>query len=180
MSHEFTRYATHRLGLRVSFPVPGSAQRGTYFLSFALRYSLPLLAYFATTHTFLSESLFLRRSNTVWPTSFADASAVGETLVSQIGFSILGTFFSSVLLFGLVAFTLAIGLWKRDWILPVTNGNSMSISAACHVPELEQGIHLEKIRWGVTGVKIKEGEVVGHCAFSSRPVRMPKVGEKFL
>lgn len=180
MTYEFTRYATHRRGLRVSSRVPGSAQRGTYFLSFPLRYSLPLLAYFAITHTFLSESLFLRRSNTIWSTSFTDTTAIGETLVSQIGFSILGTFFLSILLFGLVAFTLGVGLWKRDWILPVTNGNSMSISAACYVSEDEQGIHLGKVRWGVTGVKMKEGEVTGHCAFSSRPVRMPKVDEKFL
>lgn len=72
-----------------------------------------------------------------------------------------------------------VGLLRKDWILPVTNGNSRSISAMCHPPPSQEDVHLVEVRWGFTGMKVKGGEVVGHCSFSSAPVRMPEVGEKF-
>ena len=179
MAFEFTSYHTHRRGLRVSFPAKDSAQRGSYFLQFPLRYSLLMIAYFAVTHTFLSESLFLKRTYAIYPLSFTNGNDVGKYLVSRIGFSLLGTFFLTILLFALVAFSVGVGFWRRDWVLPVTNGESRSISAMCHPPEGQQDVQLTKVRWGVTGMRKKDGELVGHCSFSSRPVRIPEVGEKF-
>ena len=137
MALEFRAFSLRRRGLRVSAPQKGSTQRGTYFLQFRLRYSIPLLAYFTLLHTFLSQALFLRRTLATYPSSFADPPELGKHLVSLIGFSPLASFIFAVMLTLLVTFSLGLGGVRLDWILPSTNGDSQTISALCHPPLVE-------------------------------------------
>ena len=138
---EFRSFSLRRRGLRVSAPGKGSAQRGTYFMQFPLRYSVPLLAYFTLLHTFLSQALFLRRSYATYPISFDDPPEIDHHLVSFIGYSPLASFIFAIMLTLLVAVSLVMGVVKLDWILPDTTGDSRAISALCHPPPIEPGIN---------------------------------------
>ena len=39
-----------------------------------------MIAYFAVPHTFLAESIFLRRTNAIWPLNFTDSNDVWKYL----------------------------------------------------------------------------------------------------
>ncbi|BCS26984.1 uncharacterized protein APUU_60032A [Aspergillus puulaauensis] len=58
LSAEWSDYAVHRKGLRVS-TTPKGAQRSTYFLSLPSRYGIPVLVLSTLIHWLMSQSLFL-------------------------------------------------------------------------------------------------------------------------
>lgn len=206
MALEFRFFSLQRRGLRVSAPVKSSAQRGTYFLQFPLRYSIPLLVYFTLLHTFLSQAIFLRRTLATYPTSFTDpgVDALGRHLISFIGYSPLAALIFAVMLAILVTFSLSLGVLRLDWILPSTDGDSRAISALCHPPPVEEDAEAQqaneasnpdltpaneasqlqiKLQSDLHLGKIRWGVTsvdlvgVGHCAFSLLPVRPPETGE---
>lgn len=140
MALEFRSFNLQRRGLRVSTPAKASAQRETYFLQFPLGYSVPLLIYFTLLHTLLSQAIFLRRTNAIYPISFTDSDtkALGRQLNSFIGYSPLAALIFAIMLGLLVIFSLFLGLLELDWIVPCTNGDSRAISAMCHPQPAEE------------------------------------------
>ncbi|KAI0898564.1 hypothetical protein F4806DRAFT_494224 [Annulohypoxylon nitens] len=171
---EFRRFSTRRQGLRVSEPSEGTKQRSAHFLQIPLRYSLLMMTIFTLLHTFLSQTLFLRRVYAVYPQSFHDPNDIGKKLIPMIGYSPVSCFAFSILLTALVISGIVIGLIPIDWRFPDTSGSSLAISAACHPPEGTENSHEGEVRWGVTNKNI-DGTV--KCSFSLLPVRPPDVGE---
>ncbi|KAI1095990.1 hypothetical protein F5B19DRAFT_214298 [Rostrohypoxylon terebratum] len=171
---EFRRFSTRRQGLRVSQPSQGTKQRRAHFLQIPLRYSLLMMAIFILLHTFLSQTLFLRRVYAIYPQSFDDPNDIGKKLIPMIGYSPVSCFALAILLTALVVSGIVIGLIPMDWRFPDTSGSSLAISATCHPPEGTENSHEGEVRWGVTN-KNAGGTV--KCSFSLLPVRPPDVGE---
>ncbi|KAI1363998.1 hypothetical protein F5Y08DRAFT_353847 [Xylaria arbuscula] len=171
---EFRAYSTRRRGLRVSQPVKNTKQRRAYFLQIPLRYSLLSIALFALLHTFLSQTLFLRRVYAIYPESSNTAGKIGKKLLPVIGYSPVGGFAFAVLLTSLVLSGIIIGLISVDWRMLDTSGHSLAISLACHPPEGTCNTHEGAVRWGVTN-KFDNGDI--KCSFSPLPVRPPDPGE---
>ncbi|KAI2468929.1 hypothetical protein F4781DRAFT_422344 [Annulohypoxylon bovei var. microspora] len=171
---EFRSFSTRRRGLRVSEPSKGTKQRRAHFLQIPLRYSLLNMAIFTLLHTFLSQALFLRRVNAIYPQSFDDPNDIGKKLIPMIGYSPVSCFALAILLTTLVVSGIVIGLIPIDWRFPDTSGSSLVIGAACHPPKGTQNSQEGEVRWGVTN-KNSNGAV--KCSFSLLPVRPPEVGE---
>ncbi|KAI3320908.1 hypothetical protein HD806DRAFT_505316 [Xylariaceae sp. AK1471] len=171
---EFRSFSTRRRGLRVSQPVKDTKQRRAHFLQIPLKYSLLNIALFALLHTFLSQTLFLRRVYAIFPQSYDDPSEIGKKLLPMIGYSPVACFAFAVLLTSLILSGLVIGLIPLDWGLLDTSGDSLAIGTACHPPEEMCNTHEGAIRWGVTN-KYTDGII--KCSFSLLPVRPPDPGE---
>ncbi|KAI0513062.1 hypothetical protein F5B22DRAFT_285637 [Xylaria bambusicola] len=171
---EFRAYSTRRRGLRVSQPVKHTKQRRAYFLQIPLRYSLLNIALFALLHTFLSQTLFLRRVYAIYPQSFDGSDEIGKKLLPMIGYSPVAGFAFAVLLTSLVLAGVVIGLTPLDWRMLDTSGDSLAIGQACHPPEGSCKTHEGAIRWGVTN-RCEDGSV--KCSFSLLPVRPPDLQE---
>jgi hypothetical protein len=58
--------------------------------------------------------------------------------------------------------------------IPFAASCSLVISAACHVPPVERGAHLQQLQWGVVKERMFDREL--HCSLSSRPVETPVPG----
>ncbi|KAI1338532.1 hypothetical protein F5Y15DRAFT_120594 [Xylariaceae sp. FL0016] len=178
---EFRSFSTRRRGLRVSTPEKGTKQRGAHFLQIPLRYSLLSMAVFALLHTFLSQTLFLRRVYAIFPQSFDDGEDIGKELIPMIGYSPVATFALAILFTSLVISGILIGLIYVDWRMPDTTGNSLTIGQACHPPDGTLNAHEGEVRWGVTTRgKTYSTEKHVKCSFSLLPVRPPEVGERIV
>ena len=171
---EFRAYSTRRRGLRVSQPVKNTNQRRAYFLQIPLRYSLFSIGLFALLHTFLSQTLFLRRMYAIYPESSNALGEIGKKLLPVIGYSPVGGFAFAVSLTTLVLSGVIIGLVPIDWRMLHTSGDSLAIGRACHPPEGTCDAQEGEIRWGVTN-KYDNGDI--KCSFSLLPVRPPDPGE---
>ncbi|KAJ2989478.1 hypothetical protein NUW58_g3445 [Xylaria curta] len=171
---EFRGFSTRRRGLRVSKPMEGTKQRRAHFLQIPLRYSLLSMGLFVLLHTFLSQSLFLRRVYAVFPRSYDDPGEIGKKLLPMIGYSPVAAFAFAILFTSLILSGLIIGLIPLDWRLLDTSGDSFEIGITCLPSEEMRKTHEGAIRWGVTN-KYADGSI--KCSFSLLPVRPPDPGE---
>ncbi|KAI0172715.1 hypothetical protein GGR52DRAFT_419276 [Hypoxylon sp. FL1284] len=171
---EFRSFSTRRRGLRVTETAKDTKQRRAHFLQIPLRYSLLNMAMFALLHTFLSQTLFLRRVYAIYPQSFDDPGDIGKKLLPMIGYSPVSSFTFAILLTVLVVSGILVGLVPIDWRFPDTSGDSFNIAAFCHPPEGTENTQEGEVRWGVTK-RNAEGKI--KCSFSLLPVRPPEVGE---
>jgi hypothetical protein len=182
LAAEWSRYAHHQKGLRVSSN-PQLSQRSSYFLSFPYRFALPSLAFSAVLHWLISQSLFL-----VGIESYtAVLERIPERDVTTCGYS-PPAIVSSIAV-GVVMMTWLVGFsFKRlESGMPVAVSCSLAIAAACH-PSLtfvgdecvdedgKLGAEQMPIKWGVTYVDA-DGE--GHCSFTSEEVKMPEEGKMY-
>lgn len=178
LSAEWSDYAVHRKGLRVS-TTPKGDQRSTYFLSLPYRYGIPVLVLSTLLHWLMSQSLFLVAVHAYSPTHERDPA---QDLTS-CGYSPVAIV--SVLSVGAVMLSLLVALAFRRFRtgMPVAGSDSMAISAACHPGhscdndgsggELQDEEYLP-LQWGVTAPFPGCDGDVGHCTFSSGDVEAPK------
>ncbi|KAJ5371906.1 hypothetical protein N7517_003912 [Penicillium concentricum] len=184
LAAEWSGYATHRKGLRVSNNAQ-SSQRSQYFLSIPYRYSMPLLATAVILHWLISQSLFM-----VGVEAFdsgmlrdikADLITCGYSPVAIVSSTAVGGF----MLFCLLG--LSFKRFKTG--MPVAGSCSLAISAACH-PAFDpnenrvlrsdigdEDMALLPIKWGVVAAPV-DGHV-GHCSFTSEYVDLPMKGKVY-
>ncbi|KAE8381623.1 hypothetical protein BDV26DRAFT_301230 [Aspergillus bertholletiae] len=178
LAAEWSNYAVHRKGLRVS-STPRGAQRTTYFLSLPYVYAIPLLVFSTVLHWLISQSLFLvnvESYNTeLQRFRLFDFATCGYSPVAIVSAVAVG----ACMLFGLVG----LGLRRFGSGMPVAGSCSRAIAAACHHmvegdEEIVSGIAVETLplQWGVVYDGAQNGFVVGHCAFSNEKVETPTDG----
>jgi hypothetical protein len=179
LGYEWSSYAYHRKGLRVSHPAVGD-QRSTYFLQLPYRFALPLMALSGILHWLVSQSIFLVAldiyawdgSRPALPHRGADGwRACGYSPIAILTVIILG----SVMVLAIIGF----GFVPYKQGMNIAGSCSTAISAACHLVEDEVDGHtaaMKKLQWGVVRMS---AEGVGHCAFSTKEVDFPRKGEMY-
>lgn len=173
---EYSTYGASRQPLRVTWPVKGSKQRSTYWLSIPYQYSVPILVVYTVLHWLVSQSIFYVTlipyrpggqvdwgsarllSPTAKPSGFASADpnsaygGVGGQTVNSLAYSPLPLFVA--LLVGALMVLILVGLsfqkFKSD--MPLAGACSAAISAACHPPNDENSDDavLGELMWGET------------------------------
>ncbi|KAE8405751.1 hypothetical protein BDV37DRAFT_292944 [Aspergillus pseudonomiae] len=182
LAAEWSRYANHRKGLRVS-GTPENAQRSSYFLSFPYRFAVPALAFSAILHWLISQSLFLvgieSYTEKLQRDPTRDVMTCGYSPPAMASAIVVGT----VMMAWLVGFSFR----RLESGMPVAGSCSLAIAAACHPTlslkggeyveeEGKWGVEQMKVQWGVTYVD-SDGE--GHCSFSSGEVGVPEDGKVY-
>ncbi|KAJ5370373.1 uncharacterized protein N7496_006465 [Penicillium cataractarum] len=168
---EWTSYGVNRKSLRVSSPAKNSGQRPTHYLSLPLRYSLPLLAFSALLHWFISQSFFY-----VYAIPWADTHRVEEFVLSELGYLWLPMLLAVFLGAGMLLVLVSLSFRKYKSFMPVVGSCSAAISAACHPPQDENTENAARglLMWGETAGlldceysadQFEEGK--GHCSFTS-------------
>ncbi|KAJ5520793.1 hypothetical protein N7463_001246 [Penicillium fimorum] len=180
LASEWSGYATHRKGLRVSNNAK-SSQRSQYFLSIPYRYSIPLLTVSITLHWLISQSLFMVGVEGFNSQMLRD---LDRDLIT-CGYSPVAIV-SSVAVGGFMFFCLLGVSFKRFKTgMPVAGSCSLAISAACH-PDFDpnengvvrsdnrdEDMSLLRIKWG----EVRVNGHIGHCSFTSEDVRLPRSGK---
>ncbi|OOO12031.1 hypothetical protein OAory_01085010 [Aspergillus oryzae] len=91
-SAEYSSYGTDRKPLRVTWPVKGSQQRSTYWLSVPYKYGIPVMILFMVIHWFASQALYYVL---LIPYSPDDQPLYGEKF-SSLGASVLPMFIAGL------------------------------------------------------------------------------------
>jgi hypothetical protein len=157
---EWSHYVRTRKPLRVSSPK--GFQRSSYFLSLPLKFGLPVMALTSLLHWFISQAVFIIRTNAF----FSDGSRDTENDSTSIGYSGLGMILSNVVGTVMIINVIVLGRLKYpvgpDY-MPIASTCSLAISAACHPPSQDQDASLLPVQWGVTDWNGK----AGHCSFTT-------------
>ncbi|EIT80208.1 hypothetical protein AO1008_05070 [Aspergillus oryzae 100-8] len=169
-SAEYSSYGTDRKPLRVTWPVKGSQQRSTYWLSVPYKYGIPVMILFMVIHCLDDQPLY------------------GEKF-SSLGASVLPMFIAGLV--GLVLFILLLCLAFRRLksTIPLAGSCSAAISAACHPPEdvcNATAAHGELL-WGETSLPRdcvddqSDGCDLprGHCSFTPLDARQPSLNKLY-
>jgi len=176
---EWSRYAQHRKGLRVSSPT--RSQRSTYWLQLPWTYSLPLSAMSSVLHWLASQSIFLASFDVYDPRNSMESIVYsnGKTpsSISTCGYS--PSAIACLLIVGsvMVLVLLLHGCRKLDPGMPMAGSCSLAISAACHRPADDENAALLPVKWGAVSHETKDGP--GHCCFTSFEVEPPIVGQEY-
>lgn len=176
---EWTSYAKHRKGLRVSSDKCGS-QRSTYFLQLPYRYSVPLLAIFGILHWLLSQSCFV--TDEIWQNPASSEAFQDAFQLANVGWSPLSTLIALSITAALMVFLIVQGLWKINTPMPLLGSCSAVIAAACQPTgdAPSRGAHLRKVKWGVICEPTESGAgEIGHCGFSDGYVGVPVEGNLY-
>ena len=168
MVKEWSRFGHSRQGLRVSMPTDGSKQRSTYLLEFPLHYAICLLGSFVLMHWLATESFFLDR--------FHQQAAEETMLITSTAYSPMPVILLTVAIGILVLGGLGFSFLRLDSGIPVASNCSAAISAACHPPPGDEDAALGLVQWGVVS---SDEQRVGHCSFSSRPVKGLEQGKSY-
>lgn len=188
LGYEWSQYAHHRKGLRVSRGRHG-AQRSTYFLQLPYRYSLPLMGLSGVLHWLVSQSIFLVAIDLYDPLGRPGGLMKSNNGWKSCGYSPIALV--SVLILGIMMVAVGIGIGYIPYNPGMTLAGSCSaaMSAACHHGEQERVDGYEaarsKLKWGVVGKSQAESieygieEGIGHCAFSSQEVEFPESGKMY-
>lgn len=180
LASEYLEFATHRKGLGVSVPKPGTAQRSTYFLQLPYRIAIPLMVLSGILHWMVSQSIFLAVVAEYASTGVLTSSVA----VASCGFSPLAIILVLALGGGTAIATVVIGRCKFKSIgMPLAGSCSVAISAACHPPSWDIDTATEAVKWGVIPGS-ENGDVgtqneVGHCSFTSGDVEEVQNGARY-
>ncbi|KAB8202251.1 hypothetical protein BDV34DRAFT_215660 [Aspergillus parasiticus] len=176
LAAEWSNYALHRKGLRVS-STPQGSQRTTYFLSLPYTYAIPLLVFSTVLHWLISQSLFLVNVETydmqLERFQLFDFTTCGYSPVAIVCAIVVG----GVMAFGLVG----LGFRRFGSGMPVAGSCSRAIAAACYpgvssVDGAGDAVETMPLQWGVVYQGTGDGVEVGHCGFSSGEVDVPMDG----
>lgn len=176
---EYSSYGVARKPLRVTWPLKGSQQRSTYWLSLPYQYNIPILAIYMILHWLISESFFY-----VLTVPYALDQPDTHFTTRSLGYSALPIFLSLLVgsLMLLILFGLAFRRFKSN--IPLAGLCSAAISAACHPPEDDlDTAALGPVRWGETTtmpawMSDHSGgpeDQKGHCSFTSLDTMMPSL-----
>ncbi|KAJ5816561.1 hypothetical protein N7447_008794 [Penicillium robsamsonii] len=145
---EYSSYGVKRKPLRVTWPIKGSQQRSTYWLSVPYQYNAPILVLYMVLHWLVSQSIFYL---VLVPYDMHDERNNLST-VSSLSYSSTPILLSVLVgaLMMLILFTLAFR--KFDSVIPLASSSSAAISAACHPPKDENldTAALGLVKWGQT------------------------------
>ncbi|KAF2838244.1 hypothetical protein M501DRAFT_1053069 [Patellaria atrata CBS 101060] len=167
-AEEWSGFIHERKGLRVS--APKGAQRSTYALQLPYRYGIPFVMVSGLMHWLVSQSLFLVKIDKYNP------HEVPIDRILTCGFSPIAIIFV-VIIGGLMIVALIVTSRRRYKPgMPLVGSCSFAIAAACHPPEKSSDSLSNSIGWGE--VPTLDGEV-GHCSFSSGPLRTPTPGKLY-
>lgn len=177
---EYSSYGVNRKSLRVTWPVQGSQQRSTYWLSVPYRYATPILIIYMILHWLVSQSIFYLLLIPYDPRDVADY----VNQISSLGYSSMPIFLSILVGSLMVLILLVTAFRKFKSIIPITGSSSVAISAACHLPKDEVGYtaSLGLVKWGETisppaWLKENFGGIddgqKGHCSFTSMETKKP-------
>jgi hypothetical protein len=177
---EYSSYGASPKALRVTWPVKGSKQHSTYWLSIPYKYGVPVLVLYMILHWLISQSLFYLLVITYNPANELDPGINISTLGYSPGPIFLSIIVGTIMLLVLVV----LALRKFKSTVPVTGSNSAVISAACHLPgdEVGETAVLGLVKWGETTMSpnwaienfggIDDGQK-GHCSFTSLETKTP-------
>jgi len=167
-AREWAQFGRKRQTLRVS--QPQGLQRSKYFLTIPYRFAIPLQTTSVLLHWLLSQSFFLARLNVYSGEPFVNTA---PSTINTIGYSLIALM-SLILLWGILLITVwATGIFtKLKSPMPIVNGMSLAIAAACHAPASEMDTSLRPLMWGV--VDLQEEDGMKHCSFSAEEVYSPE------
>jgi hypothetical protein len=178
---EWSRFAGHRKGLRVS-QSPRGLQRTVYFFMMPYKMAVPIMGFSCILHYLISQTLF-----------FVDVEAYGHSLergqnmswysrqpqydFSTTGFSPLANVGLLAVSFIMVGYLLFMATNKFKSGMPVASTCSAAISAACHpAPDEDEDVDVLPVQWGVT--EVTDG--YGHCTFSCKVVKSPDTVTQYI
>ncbi len=165
LADEWSHFAHKRKALRSSKPKLG--QRSTYFLQLPYKYAVPFLVLSGVLHWSVSQSIFLAQVASYDQTG----KLVDPAIISTCGYSPIAILITIMMGFSLATFMILLGLRRYRPGIPLAGSCSIAISAACHgSSDVDTTAPLQ---WGVTS---KEGEEIGHCAFSDHNTHLPIEG----
>lgn len=182
---EYSSYGVDRKPLRVTWPVKGSQQRSTYWLSIPYHYGIPIILVFMIIHWFVSQGWYFVL---LIPYDSND-KLLYQSTNSLVGFAPLPIIFAAAI--GLAMGILLVGLAFRRFksAIPLAGSCSAAISAACHPPEdvCTDTAALGDLIWGETGstpdwdIDRIEGsnDQKGHCSFTPLDAQQPSLERSY-
>lgn len=179
---EYSSYGVDRKSLRVTWPVKGSQQRSTYWLSVPYRYCIPIMVLYMILHWLVSESIFYV---VFTPYDWNDQPVYNRTYTS-LALSPLPIILALIVGFLMVSILIALSFRRLKSRIPLAGSCSAAISAACHPPtdDYTDTAALRELIWGETspppdwdaGQTGKDHK--GHCTFTSLNDVQPPSTEK--
>jgi hypothetical protein len=171
--YEYTDFYFKRRSLRVSYPT--GIQRSTYWLQLPYRYGIPLLVASGLLHWIVSESVFLvrisffdRNGNPITDCKWCTPSS---SILTLLGYSPKALMVAIVLGGVMVVILITTGLRHFKSGMPIVRNSSWSIAAACHPPHGDYDAAHKRVMWGA--ISHPNRELMGHCCFTSFPVKEP-------
>ncbi|KAF2135359.1 uncharacterized protein K452DRAFT_239053 [Aplosporella prunicola CBS 121167] len=181
LAAEWSEYAFHRKGLRVSDPRLHTQERGTFLFQLPWRFAVPLQGSFGLMHMLASQTLFpvfIEPSNDFGdPIPHPPLSICALNPIAMMTTFVVGVCISVA--------TLALSMKRLKPGMPLVGSCSAAILAACHPPKSSDGNFDETkpLQWGAIPQGLleneEEGSRIGHCCFTNGPVEMPVPGERY-
>jgi hypothetical protein len=176
VAKEWSSYVDGRKALRVTAPI--GQQRTSYWLSVPFRFALPMTIMSGLLHWLTSSGFFAAHVTIL---DALDRSKIAKD-ISTCGFSPIAMILTIITATIVYGSGLYMSMFKYTKGIPLASSCSAAISAACHPPAEDVNAGLLPIQWGATthdrGVKTSTG-AIGHCCFTSLPVKQPKTGRRY-
>jgi hypothetical protein len=180
LSAEYSSYGVNRKSLRVTWPVEGSKQRSTYWLSIPYRYGLPAMALFTILHWLVSQGSYFVLA---FPYD-VDGNLLYAQKTSVPQFSYMPLICAGALLSVLGIMIIGVSFRRLKSAIPLARTCSAAISAACHPPEnvCTDTVAHGELMWGETDLSWafhsgndddESDGPKGHCSFTPSEARQP-------
>lgn len=177
LSREWCTFSKSPQFLRVSRP--RGSQLGTHFLSLPWKLAVPLLAVMTVLHWLVSQSIFL-----VYITAY-DYTILGDVGYPMGAALYLGWSALALILSLLVGGILILTLWIAGFAfrygntMPLAQGCSVAISAACHPPESDLNPAESSLVYGIVQIPGMRTGQIEHVSFSSGIVQQLQSGDEY-
>jgi hypothetical protein len=187
LSAEYSSYGVNRKPLRVTWPVEGSKQRSTYWLSIPYRYGLPSMALFTIVHWLVSQGIFFVLA---FPCD-TNGNLLYEQKKSVPASSYMPLMYAGVILCVLFIMIIGVSFRRLKSAIPLAGTCSAAISAACHPPKnVRTGtVTHGELMWGETDLSwtLDSGDddddesdgPRGHCSFTPSEARQPSLDKLY-
>ncbi|KAJ9491773.1 hypothetical protein VN97_g1492 [Penicillium thymicola] len=183
LSAEYSSYGVDRKPLRVTWPVEGSKQRSTYWLSIPYQYGIPAMALFTILHWLVSQGVYFLL---VIPYT-ADGNPMYAEKKSTPTYSYMPLIIAGALLGLLGIMIVGVSFRRLKSAIPLAGTCSAAISAACHLPEnvCTNTVAHGELMWGETNLPWALGsgddddDDKGHCSFTPSEARQPSLDKLY-
>ncbi|KAJ5400939.1 hypothetical protein N7465_011428 [Penicillium sp. CMV-2018d] len=188
LSAEYSSYGVDRKPLRVTWPVEGSKQRSTYWLSSPYQYGLPAMALFTILHWLVSQGIYFLM---VIPYA-ADGNPMYAQKKSTPTYSYMPLICAGSLLGLLGIMIVGVSFRRLKSAIPLAGTCSAAISAACHPPEnvCTNTVAHGELMWGETDLPWalasgdddnddESDDAKGHCSFTPSEARQPSLDKLY-
>ena len=198
LSAEYSSYGVDRKPLRVTWPVEGSKQRSTYWLSIPYQYGIPVMALFTILHWLVSQGVYFLL---VIPYN-TDGNPMYAEKKSTPTYSYMPLIIAGALLGVLGIMIVGMSFRRLKSAIPLAGTCSAAISAACHLPENvgTNTVAHGELMWGETDLPwaLRSGNddddgddddddddddesdnAKGHCSFTPSEARQPSLDKLY-